>query len=265
MVKERYCKWWPKDWIHDTRVLSPATRGLWIDLLCMMMAGESGEISGTDEHLARMLGCSMEDLNRAVGELDLYDVAVVERDSADVTANVTGDVTPMSRRGHTVITIKSRRLSRQFEERISARNRKRLQRERGRCHGSGHNDVTPSNPESRIQDTPQPPRGGSEGEPFQVEFVDEFHRELAANGCLIKRAFDYVRLRDGNPSVWTEKNKRDWIAAASNQTDGIDNGFLWLGGRIRAAAGAAMRQGSDEPAPRVKRSSSWRQAVEEGQ
>jgi len=47
------------DWLKDTRTLPLNCRGAWIDLIAFMWNNDpKGEISGTDEEFARILGCT---------------------------------------------------------------------------------------------------------------------------------------------------------------------------------------------------------------
>ena len=59
-----YCKWYPRDWLGDPllRMMAPADKGVWIDLLSvMMMADPYGHLAVngramTDEEAARLIG-----------------------------------------------------------------------------------------------------------------------------------------------------------------------------------------------------------------
>jgi len=65
-------KFWPADWKQDPhlRKCSPATRGIWIDLICdMHNNSQSGETSGTIEQFARSQGCSDSEMKEAIVEL----------------------------------------------------------------------------------------------------------------------------------------------------------------------------------------------------
>jgi uncharacterized protein YdaU (DUF1376 family) len=54
---------YPSDWIKGTRPLSLEEKGVWIDLLCYMWeSGKRGEISGTYEDFARMVGSNWNDI-----------------------------------------------------------------------------------------------------------------------------------------------------------------------------------------------------------
>jgi hypothetical protein len=70
----------PSDWLSDTgvRKCSPATKGIWIDRLCLMWQnGATGESIGTIEQLRREQGCSDCEMEAAIREL-------IETRTADV-------------------------------------------------------------------------------------------------------------------------------------------------------------------------------------
>src|SRR5260370_37392448 len=81
MGKLPFMKFYPDHWIADSRLLSIDAKGAWIDLLCVMWNGpERGEISGTVEQLARLLGCSTELTESIIAQfsaLKICDVDVV--------------------------------------------------------------------------------------------------------------------------------------------------------------------------------------------
>lgn len=123
-------------WLSDPKLgfCTPATRGIWIDLICGMWAdGQQGKITGTPKSLARVARCSEEELMAAVYELQ-------ETGTADVTPRLGPASVPP------VVTVINRRMSREneakAEERKGARNRKAAERARKR-HGDVTTKVTP--------------------------------------------------------------------------------------------------------------------------
>lgn len=69
------------DWMKDAElsVCMPATRGIWIDLLCAMHErNRSGELRGTSDQLARLARCSTVELVAALTDLQTSNAAVVE-------------------------------------------------------------------------------------------------------------------------------------------------------------------------------------------
>jgi len=59
-----YAKWYPRDWLGDPllRMMSPTDKGVWIDLLCVMMMSEPyghlsvNGVAMTDDQAARLIG-----------------------------------------------------------------------------------------------------------------------------------------------------------------------------------------------------------------
>jgi hypothetical protein len=87
---------WAADHLTDPclRKCSPATRGIWMDMVCLMwLEDESGEISGTVEQLKRLAGCESEEMASAIIEL-------AETDAADV---LKADGEAMAKNGKTVL------------------------------------------------------------------------------------------------------------------------------------------------------------------
>lgn len=69
------------DWMKDCELslCKPATRGVWIDLLCAMHEhNRSGELRGTGEQLARLARCSTVELVEALTDLQATGAALVD-------------------------------------------------------------------------------------------------------------------------------------------------------------------------------------------
>jgi len=107
-----WMQFYTSDWIVDKNLskCSPATRGIWIDLIASMhQNGRTGEVSGTIEQLARTARCTPEEMKNAVDELRTTETA---------------DVTELC----AVCTIVNRRMHREHNE----REEKRLRTKRSR-------------------------------------------------------------------------------------------------------------------------------------
>lgn len=103
--KEPYLDLYTGDWMKDQAVsrCSPATRGIWMDLLCAMHDdSRSGLLSGTADQLARLGRCSAAELALALTDLQITR-------TADVT----------ERNG--LITVINRRMYRKAQEREKSR------------------------------------------------------------------------------------------------------------------------------------------------
>jgi hypothetical protein len=70
------------DWVKDPELTlcTPATRGIWIDLLCAMHErGRCGELLGTVDQLARFARCTAAELALALDDLHTTGAAVVQK------------------------------------------------------------------------------------------------------------------------------------------------------------------------------------------
>lgn len=95
------------DWLKDTRILTPLTRGIWIDMLCFMWhAEERGKIEGNKDQLTRLLSCKIEEIDSAVEELKLTRIA-------DVSVTKSLHVTDCNE----IVTVINRRMYREENER----------------------------------------------------------------------------------------------------------------------------------------------------
>lgn len=100
MSKLPWTKFYPADWIKDTRALSLQARGAWIDLLMFMWdAKERGVLSMKPEAYARMLGTTKDEFETVINELE------------------TCGVTEVSRESNGKVTIASRRIQREEQQR----------------------------------------------------------------------------------------------------------------------------------------------------
>jgi hypothetical protein len=90
MSKDKYpwMQFFAGEWMADPALskCSPATRGIWIDVLCAMhLDDRRGEVFGTVESLARMARCSIAEMTVAVDELSFTKTADVTFCNNDVT------------------------------------------------------------------------------------------------------------------------------------------------------------------------------------
>lgn len=137
MGKAPAFQFYPGDWIQDTRILSPATRGIWIDMLCFMWRAEDrGKLSGSECQLTRILSCEKEELNAAIEELSVTKIA-------DVTVS------------NGYITVTNRRMYREQKERESGRIRAKRFRDNASSNADSNGEITPpsSSSSSNKKDT----------------------------------------------------------------------------------------------------------------
>lgn len=124
MGKAPAFQWYPNDYIRDTRILSLLSRGAWADMLNFMWYSvDRGTLTGTPEQLARMLSCSIPEINTVLDELNVTKVA-------DVT------------KSNGIVTVLNRRMVRDEKERKSTRLRVKKFRN-GQCNDSSNESVTP--------------------------------------------------------------------------------------------------------------------------
>jgi hypothetical protein len=87
-MKLPFIKFFTGDWLKDPALslCSPATRGVWIDLLCAMHElDRSGELRGTPAQLARAARCSTVEMSHALTELQTTGAADVGERNGIVT------------------------------------------------------------------------------------------------------------------------------------------------------------------------------------
>ena len=155
-----FMQWYPTDWISDTRHLSKAAKGVWVDLLNFMwLAEDRGIYTRPQDSMRRELDISPDEWPLIVKELQTV---------ADVTFCHTpeGDL----------VTVVSRRMVR--DEKIRKDNRIRKQRERGHATVTSEDEVMSRNSHavevrshmsdvrSQREETPPispPPAGGPNG------------------------------------------------------------------------------------------------------
>jgi len=120
MAKLPSFKFYPGDWLKDPSLAfcSPATRGVWMDLLCSMHElDHCGVITGTRKQIAQLTRCPIEQLDNILTELS-------ETKTADVTVS------------HENVTVVNRRMKKEYKEREFTRLRKVKERASRQCHGS---------------------------------------------------------------------------------------------------------------------------------
>lgn len=199
MGKAPAFQFYPGDWMQDTRVLSLAAKGAWIDLLCAMWRSQTrGKLSLPWVGYARLIGASVEQTKAAIGEL--IDMQICDYDT-DGNADCNGNV-----------TLINRRMLR--EERERELTRCRVERHRNAdvkrdCNGISNAKVTPPSSTSSSTST-------SKHKTHRASFVVPTVDEVAA--------YCRERMNKINPQVWIDhytsngwmvgKNRmKDWKAA----------------------------------------------------
>lgn len=137
-----------KDWLTDPAVsrCAPATRGIWFDALCnMFLLDRCGSVAGSYDELAVLFRASPDALRAAVAELK-------RTGAADVT---------VCREN---VTLTNRRMKREYQIRVNARERKRKERGSHDPPDNGHGSVTTPpnpNPNPHPNSYSHPTQGGS--------------------------------------------------------------------------------------------------------
>ena len=186
------------DWLKDPCLgqCSPATRGIWIDLLALMHENsESGELTGTPASLAQIARCTERQMKSAIEELERTKTADVTKRPNDVT-------------------VKNRRMSRAYHERLSARKRKQKQRGTDEPTANVTPNVTEksrsyssSSPSTTVKDPPiKPPQSF-----FLPEWIDP---EAWAG---------FVEMRQRIRAPMTDRAKRLAINALQKHRDAGEN------------------------------------------
>src|SRR5688500_14639992 len=81
-------QFYPGDWLKDPQLsmCSPASRGVWMDLLCAMHElGRSGQVTGTVDQLCRLCRCTAAEMSAALTELESTKTASVSERNGVVT------------------------------------------------------------------------------------------------------------------------------------------------------------------------------------
>lgn len=110
--------------MQDTRMISLAARGAWMDLLCAMWRSQNrGQVTSTVAGFARLFGCTVEQAEAVIDEITDAQVcnAVTERDGK--------------------VTLINRRMDREAKEREGANLRQERYRDRKRREGDASGDA----------------------------------------------------------------------------------------------------------------------------
>ena len=81
MSKLPFLQFYPSDYLVDTRVLSLAARGAWVDIICVLHASSTrGTLTLPARGWARIMGASEEDFQSALAEIEEMKVGDVMRE-----------------------------------------------------------------------------------------------------------------------------------------------------------------------------------------
>lgn len=137
-----YMQFHVSDWLSDTATLSPATKGIWIDLLALMHIKKTGTITGTLEKLARACRCSTSEMEYAIHELKSENVADIEACYGNVTEEY---------------SITCRRMKRAENERVRARESMKKTRALQKCYANVTEVLQEKENKEKEKVSPTPP------------------------------------------------------------------------------------------------------------
>jgi len=126
------------DYFRDTRVLQPASRGIWMDLLCKLHeSGRRGEVTLPLASWLQWCSCPQDVFFAAAQDIVVTEVGMIAVSGCDIRASVTlyhDDVTVL-------VTVKNRRMLRESKARESERLRQQKSRKSRAGHVDGHASV----------------------------------------------------------------------------------------------------------------------------
>jgi len=85
MGKLPWMKFFPADWKHDTRCLTPHTRGVWIDLICTLWP--NGTKTLPRSNWLRELSVTEEEFTSALHEIHAFSIADIQECNGSVTVS----------------------------------------------------------------------------------------------------------------------------------------------------------------------------------
>ena len=153
MGKNPAFQFYVKDWLSDPqlRMCSHSTKGIWIDLLCLMWEAPSrGELEGTEHQIRKMVGAENGD----------FQVFLQEASALRFCYAVTDH--------NKKITLRNRRMYREAKDQDNNRLRQQKYRDKHKSNG----DVTPPSP------SPSPLLGTNVPNCPQKNIVDLWHVTL---------------------------------------------------------------------------------------
>lgn len=185
-------QFYPGDWMKDPLVsmLTPQSRGIWVDLICAMHENNrSGEITGTEEQLARISRCTFEEFSQSLQE---------------ISSTKVGDVTFCNKN----VTVINRRMKKEYKEKEAIR----LRVKRFRKKVESNENVTPLSSSSSSTSVNNIKKEGDKWVSKPTEHFDLTTEEIHATKQYI------FHLKHKTLSVNDIKNF--WIAFQSRSFDG---------------------------------------------
>jgi len=176
---------YPADILSDSALMASSiqTKGAWLWTLLLLWRDKTYKITDTREGFARLWGCSVNDVEAILAELEMRQVCDMSHDVPKMSANV---------------TLTCRRLERRCKSNADAALRKQRQRDRDRSH----TDVPPKK---------VPPSSSS-------SFSSSSSKKLKALCLAIKEAWNKMAKVTGIPVVNDMSEKRKKAVSARMKT-----------------------------------------------
>jgi uncharacterized protein YdaU (DUF1376 family) len=194
-LKLPFFQMYPADFMRDTRALSLAAKGGWIDVLCVLHSSSTrGTMTLPVVGWARVMGATVDQAAAVITELDGMRIADVDRAS-------NGDV-----------TLSSRRMLRDYITREQTRLRVQRHREKEACNATGNGPETVHKPETEKSEvrsqnktlgkTKKPPnRPAGAGPASDEEWLSQLSSDPTYAGI-------NVRIEFGKMKTWCLHNHR---------------------------------------------------------
>lgn len=214
------------DWLKDPAVsaLSPAARGIWFDLICVMHeAGRSGVIAGNRAALSRLARCSTDELGSALNEFQMCGTCDIEESNA-------------------VVTVTNRRMKREADQRKQGAERVADFRERQ----AGNAPVTErkrpilQSAEFRNSDKACKPQGGG-GEAARGD--------ARPTGGLTARQIEVIQFSEETLNGGWVNDAGKWVTRIKGDAEKV-----W---RVMADVSAAKREGRVKTTPAQMAEFNW--------
>lgn len=144
MGKRPYFQFFGGDWMRDPHLskCAPATRGIWIDLLCAMNDSGEGEITGTVAQLARIGRCTESEMRVALADLEATETAEIRRETNKKKSETSVTRNANVRKSNGNVTVRCRRLYREAKLRQQTALRVRRHRSKTECNAIRNEELT---------------------------------------------------------------------------------------------------------------------------
>lgn len=126
MAKLPWMQFYPADYLLDTQLLSPVSRGIWMDLICHLWRAEPrGTMTLSREHWARLLRCTVKEATHALDELLSHGICnAVTLGNGDVTLSSRRLVREEKRRRGAAMRVSRHRKKRECNAPVTGENQK---------------------------------------------------------------------------------------------------------------------------------------------